>query len=435
MTQKYKLTNETNKIDGTTLYRIEALKNFGDVKVGDKGGWIEREGNLSQVDDCWVFGDAMVGDNAKVFGTAWVLGNAKVYDNAKVFGDAKVYGNAWVRGDAWVYGDAKVYGDAQVYGNAVVSGKAWVYGNAWVRGDALISDNARVSGDAVVSDNAKVSEGYVNKGEFFMTQKYKLTDETKKIDGTTLYRIEALKDFGDVKVGDKGGWIEREGNLSQVDDCWVYDEVWVFGNAKVFGDAWVYGNALVRGNAQVYGDALVSGDAVVYGDALVYGDAQVFGDAQVYGDAQVSGKAMVFGKAQVSGNAKVSEGHVNKGELKAEYKERKSRFEIGKEYYHKRLKKAIVFVGYGKSGNACFEDKDVASFACYSDWDNIVTFIEAEPKIIERWGFLQSTPCYFFETREAALNRKNAYRTAVSLIKLTCQNNKVIKCEIAEDEK
>ena len=35
--------------------------------------------------------------------------------------------------------------------------------------------------------------------------KYKLTEESIVIYNKTLYRIEALKDFGDVKKGDKGG--------------------------------------------------------------------------------------------------------------------------------------------------------------------------------------------------------------------------------------
>ena len=91
-----------------------------------------------------------------------------------------------------------------------------------------------------------------------MNKKYKLTKETKEYYGITFYRIEALKDFCDVKRGDKGGWIKEENNLSQDDNCWV------FGNAQVSGDARVYGNALVSGDAQV------SGDAWVYGNALVY---------------------------------------------------------------------------------------------------------------------------------------------------------------------
>ena len=45
-----------------------------------------------------------------------------------------------------------------------------------------------------------------------MEKKYKLTDETIKLNGVTLYRIEALKDFGEIKKGDEGGFIESENN-------------------------------------------------------------------------------------------------------------------------------------------------------------------------------------------------------------------------------
>jgi len=127
---KYKLTKNKKTIGEITVYQIEALKDFLNVKKGDLGGWIEKESNLSQQGDCWVSGDArvygraMVCDNAQVSGDAWVYGRAMVCDNAQVSGDAWVYGRARVYGDAWVYGDARVSG------NARVSGDAWVYGRA-----------------------------------------------------------------------------------------------------------------------------------------------------------------------------------------------------------------------------------------------------------------------------------------------------------------
>jgi len=75
--------------------------------------------------------------------------------------------------------------------------------------------------------------------------KYKLTEETKDFYGTTLYRIEAVESFDNVKAGEKGGWIEKEDNLSQEGDCWVYDDARVCGNAWVYGDAQEYGNARI----------------------------------------------------------------------------------------------------------------------------------------------------------------------------------------------
>ena len=86
-------------------------------------------------------------------------------------------------------------------------------------------------------------------------RKYRLTDEEIIVGCRTLYRIQALRDFGDVKEGEFGGWIESEKNLSHEGSAWVSDNAWVYGDACVSGNAWVYGNARVYGNAQVSGDA------------------------------------------------------------------------------------------------------------------------------------------------------------------------------------
>lgn len=68
-------------------------------------------------------------------------------------------------------------------------------------------------------------------------KKYELTNEVVCENGRDLHRIRALMAFGCVKVGDKGGFVEFEKNLSHSGNAWVY------GNARVCGDAWVYGNA------------------------------------------------------------------------------------------------------------------------------------------------------------------------------------------------
>ena len=130
-------------------------------------------------------------------------------------------------------------------------------------------------------------------------KKYELTSETKEIYGTTLYRIRALIDFGDVKCGDLGGWIEKESNLSHEGTAWINGDAWVYGDAQVYGDARLYGDARVYDNARVYGNAWVCGDARVYGNALVYGDAWVCDDARVYGDAWLYGDAQVYGDAEI----------------------------------------------------------------------------------------------------------------------------------------
>ena len=109
-----------------------------------------------------------------------------------------------------------------------------------------------------------------------MTKKYKLTKKYIILNGVKLFQIQALVSFGTVSSGDLGGYIEKEENLSQDGDAWVYGNAWVSGNAKVCGDAKVYGNAKVHGNAWVYGNAKVCGDALVCGDACVYGISAIF---------------------------------------------------------------------------------------------------------------------------------------------------------------
>ena len=105
-------------------------------------------------------------------------------------------------------------------------------------------------------------------------KKFELTDEfITNAFGNKLFRIKAIVDFGTIRAGELGGFVEKEENLSNDDNAWVY------------------------GNAQVYGNALVSGNAQVYGNASVYGNAWVYDDARISGNAQVSGNASVFGNA------------------------------------------------------------------------------------------------------------------------------------------
>jgi len=81
-------------------------------------------------------------------------------------------------------------------------------------------------------------------------KKYELTNETISFENRKLFRIRALKDFGNVKAGDLGGYVESENNLSQEDNCWIYENARVYGNAEVSNDD------IVSGNARVYDDAM-----------------------------------------------------------------------------------------------------------------------------------------------------------------------------------
>jgi hypothetical protein len=56
--KKYEFTDETIDFCGRKLTRIRAVIDFGSVKAGNLGGFIEKESNLSHDGNAWVSGNA-----------------------------------------------------------------------------------------------------------------------------------------------------------------------------------------------------------------------------------------------------------------------------------------------------------------------------------------------------------------------------------------
>lgn len=113
---------------GDRLYRIKALRDFGDVKAGDRGGYIQSENNLRHAGNCWV------------------------YDNARVFYGSKVYDNAKICGWCHISGSSHIYGDSKVDNSVLVTGKSRIHGNATLKSSFVIS-SADVCGDTILSFN------------------------------------------------------------------------------------------------------------------------------------------------------------------------------------------------------------------------------------------------------------------------------------------
>ena len=124
-------------------------------------------------------------------------------------------------------------------------------------------------------------------------RKYEITSKVKEYAGRKLYQIKALKDFGGIKAGDLGGYIEKEENLSHDGRAWIYNSALVYDNARISGDAKVCNNAKVYGNAQIYDDSEIFDNAQVYGNSEIYGNTQTCGNASVRGDADICGDARI----------------------------------------------------------------------------------------------------------------------------------------------
>ena len=150
--KKYEILKDRAKeirIDSKPIkvYRIRALKEFGDVRVGDIGGYVSSELNLNHNDDCWIYNDAIVCQGAIL------RGNSKVYDRARV------YGSAFITGDVGIYHNARVFGNAIISKNVIIANKAKVYDSAEISEHAQIVDNAKVYDKAKVRGFSVVS-GY-----------------------------------------------------------------------------------------------------------------------------------------------------------------------------------------------------------------------------------------------------------------------------------
>ena len=156
--KKYKILKDNYKkicIDNIdiTVYRIKALKDFGDVKKGDIGGYVQSKENLSQLGDCWIYNNAIVSENAKIEDNAKIYDNANVYDNAVISECAKIEGNAVISECAKIEGNAKIKDNAKIHDFAIIEDNAKVAGNSIINDNVVICENSLIVGNSIIRDN------------------------------------------------------------------------------------------------------------------------------------------------------------------------------------------------------------------------------------------------------------------------------------------
>ena len=88
----YKIVVDKSRIYNSKVkvYRIEAIKNFSDVKKGDKGGYVSDLSSIGQSGKSWVYDDAIVSGPARVTANATVHGNSHIMSNVRLRGDAQI---------------------------------------------------------------------------------------------------------------------------------------------------------------------------------------------------------------------------------------------------------------------------------------------------------------------------------------------------------
>ena len=158
MEKKYRLTDETIEFNGVKLYRIEALKNFGCVKKGDKGGFVQSEKNLSQLENCWIFDDSKA------------IGNSYVYQNAVLLSNSIICDNAFATGFSWIFGHSIVCEKATITHNARIYFNSVICGNSYVSGNAMLTES-RVDGVSEVTGNAEIHDALIKKSSDYIVFK------------------------------------------------------------------------------------------------------------------------------------------------------------------------------------------------------------------------------------------------------------------------
>lgn len=145
------------------------------------------------------------------------------------------------------------------------------------------------------------------KDDFVKVHTFKscISDGEMSIVEIKLYRIQALKTFTKpggynpvVHVGELGGYVESEDNLSQEGSCWLFDKARVKDGGKVIEDAIVYDKCLVSKNSIVRGSSVVGGHCFVTNQSVII-DSRLEGNVIVNGHSTIHSGAYLYGEIGV----------------------------------------------------------------------------------------------------------------------------------------
>lgn len=118
-----------NENEFVTVYRIQAIKDFGDVKKGELGGFVSDEYCISPYGNSWVYGDAIlvssyIADNVKVRNNSMVVSSfltdnvvieegSKIFNKSVITDDTKIGGNITVKHSV-ISGSSRISGESTI---------------------------------------------------------------------------------------------------------------------------------------------------------------------------------------------------------------------------------------------------------------------------------------------------------------------------------
>lgn len=137
-----------------------------------------------------------------------------------------------------------------------------------------------------------------------------ISDGETSIVEIKLYRIQALKTFTKpggynpvVHVGELGGYVEAEDNLSQDGNCWLFDKARVKDGGKVLDDAIVYDKSLISKNSIIRGRSVIGGHCFVTNQSVII-------DSRLEGNIIVTEYSIIHSGSYLYGDIKVDKSDI-----------------------------------------------------------------------------------------------------------------------------
>jgi len=248
---KYIIQDQAYRLpDGRNVYRIKAVRDFGNVKEGTLGGFVEAADNLSHDGLCWIADDAMA------LGRSRVIGDAQLRDYARLCDWAVITDRCVVCDDAQLRDSAFAYDDTVIGAKSVLADVVTVYDHAVIRCQTRFSVSAKnrlpnLRGHVIIRDNARL-EGSIS------VQDHVIIEENAIVRGSA--RL-----LGNVRIG---GNAIIEGRTTVSDDAMILHNVRIGGHTKIFGRVLVFGDVIILGKSFLTCNVRVNGQGTIHGERL-----------------------------------------------------------------------------------------------------------------------------------------------------------------------
>ncbi len=249
---KYTFTKNIMTLpEGIVLHQIIAKRDFGDIKAGTLGGFLEDTRNLSQSGNCWLTPGAVC------------------------------YNEASISGNAFVTGQVKLFGRAMAGSDCVIEEFAILNANCYVGGRARIGLHSFLSGVATASDDCVVRCLPIRRksGRLLphMTDMAEIRDRAKLLEHGSIRHKGVAR--GDSTVRGSARILE-EGSISAF--------AIAQGRSTISGKGWASGHCILGASSRLTNNAVAFGSCRIGGRSLITGSAQV-GGTEVIHDEIVSG--------------------------------------------------------------------------------------------------------------------------------------------------